>query len=142
MRSRAVLSCLFLFPLASAALAEEDKLWTGNKLTAALPFPAKVIAVQPSWVGYTLLLQEIAGEARLCEVMISITGGLQYAAPGKKLDEKANAIFEAKQKEAHWTFLSPGVEVDRFSWSMGLVKLGRIFGEDDVLLKASRLKAP
>jgi hypothetical protein len=28
-------------------------------------------------------------------------------------------------------FIEPRVEVDRFSWSMGVHKIGRIFGEED-----------
>jgi hypothetical protein len=32
-------------------------------------------------------------------------------------------------------YLNPSVEIDRFSWSMGPWRIGRIFGDDDSLRK-------
>ena len=62
------------------ATAEEKrslKIWRDNKLTQDQPFPARVIAVKPSWVGYHLLLEEISGE-RLCVAQVWETTGLVY----------------------------------------------------------------
>jgi hypothetical protein len=116
----------------------DDTIWTGNKLTSAQPFPAAVRAVLPSWVGYHLLLEEIGGEGRLCIARVWITAPLEYTIVADRAKEVAD---EPERKKTGWTYVSPAIELDRFSWSLGPPKIGRIFGEEDILRKIMEIRA-
>jgi hypothetical protein len=50
-------------------------------------------------------------------------------------DPKQELADEPKRKAAHWIYISPDIELDRFSWSLGPHRIGRIFGADDLLLQ-------
>ena len=90
-----------------------------------------------SWVGYELLLEEIGGSHRLCIAQVYMTTGpLSYTIIKDRKQEVAN---ESKRKEAHWIYVSPAIEIDQFSWSLGPWRIGRIFGDEDVLRKVSRI---
>jgi hypothetical protein len=111
----------------------EPELWNGNKFTPEQPFPAKVRAVRVGWEGDYLLLEEIGGtEKRLCTVFIR---PLEYISYGIVRDTKSEEDAEELRKQDGWIFISPGIEVDGFSWSMGLHTLGRRFGQEDILTK-------
>lgn len=120
--------------------ADESKIWLDNKLTEDQPFPARVLAVLPSWVGYHLLLEEINGKERLCVAQAWITVGLRY----RLLEEPKVTIKETLTLEEGWIYLDPSIELSRFSWSIGAHRLGRVFGKDDLLVQitAPRNKAP
>jgi hypothetical protein len=108
----------------------EDQIWQNNKLTASQPFPAAVVGVLQEWDGYLLLLEEIGGKGRLCIAQVWFSVPLEYT-----VIEDAQQKMAARKK-AGWNFVSPGIELDRFSWSIGPWKIGRIFGEEDILRKA------
>ena len=123
---------LLLSLFSFSAFAAEERFWSDNKITPDQPFPARVRAVAQSWVGYELLLEEIGGEQRLCFAHINVTLPLTYTIVA---DTKKETAEEPKRKEAHWIYVSPAIEVDRFSWSLGPWRIGRIFGDDDILRK-------
>lgn len=127
---------LLLSAICLHSFAAEQELWTGNKMTSDQPFPARVRAVSQSWVGYVLLLEEIGGE-RLCFAEVNIMAPLTYTLVANPKQEAAD---EPKRKAAHWIYVSPAIDVDRFSWSIGPQRIGRIFGADDVLRKVSSSK--
>ena len=108
---------------------EEKKFWTGNKLTQDQPFPARVIAVKPSWVGYHLLLEEMGSGERLCVARIWETTGLDYSL----LEKSKETVKEEFSVKDGWIYLTPGIDVNRFSWSIGAWKLGQTFGDEDLL---------
>jgi len=121
---------LLLGLLLSPSLRAAEEIWTGNKLTSAQPFPAAVRAVFASWVGYDLLLEELGGRGRLCTVRVWATFPLEY----KIVEDTAKELAaEPERKKNGWTYVSPAIELDRFSWSLGPLKFGRIFGEEDIL---------
>lgn len=123
----------------SSAIHADEKLWTDNKLTPAQPFPAKVCAVATSWVGYHLLLEEIGGTHRLCIVRVWFTAPLEYII----LDAAKGATPEWPQRTEGWTYITPGIDVNRFSWSIGIDKIGQCFGDEDILRKITTpQKAP
>jgi hypothetical protein len=128
---------LLLSLVLSPALHAADEIWNDNKLTPAQPFPAAVKAVLPSWVGYHLLLEEIGGTGRLCVVGVWETAPIEYVIVE---DSKKELAAEAERKKAGWTYVSPSIEVNRFSWSLGPLRIGRIFGEEDILLKIIKKK--
>lgn len=129
---------LLLGALCMNSFAAEQQLWTDNKMTPDQPFPARVRAVLQSWGGYDLLLEEIGGE-RLCFAHVQMSAPLSYTLV---TDPKQELADEPKRKAAHWNYISPGIEINRFSWSIGPHYIGRIFGADDVLLKVSPGKDP
>lgn len=120
----------------SNATRAEEKTWSDNKITPEQPFPAKVCAVAPSWGGYHLLLEELGGTHRRCIARLWMTAPLEYIV----LDAAKGETAEWPQRTEGWTYITPGIEVDRFSWSVGAWKLGRIFGNDDVLRMVPRIK--
>ena len=125
---------LLLLPLLVLSFAEtraDGELWSKNKLTPDQPFPAKVLAILPSWVGYHLLLEEIGGKQRLCVARVSETVGLEY----RMLNETTRSVMKSLTVKDGWIYLTPSVDVNRFSWSIGAWKLGRIFREDDLLFR-------
>ncbi|MDR3402510.1 MAG: hypothetical protein P4L99_08430 [Chthoniobacter sp.] len=115
------------------ASGAEDQFWSDNKLTPAQPFPGRVCAVATLWPGYDLLIEEIGGQ-RVCLARVWIGHELEYAVldPAKGESKENPKCFEAN---GQWTYLSPAIDVDRFSWSMGSMFIGRIFGDQDVLRK-------
>lgn len=118
-------------PLFAAA---DDELWHDNKLTTAQPFPGKVLAVNVTWVGCNLLIESMGdGEKKHCIAQVQLNGPLGYR-------EVAQA--DLPKPGVGWQFLNPPVEVERFSWSMGPWKIGRIFGEEDCLKKAVAFSKP
>ena len=135
--NRHSLIVVLLTLLWAAHARASDELWTGNKLTNAQPFPASVRAVLPSWVGYHLLLEEIGGAGRLCVARVWFTAPLEYA-PVE--DTQKEVAAEPERKKAGWTYVSPAIEVDRFSWSLGPWKIGRIFGDEDILQKITKAR--
>lgn len=119
----------------SRAPADETH-WNRNKVTPDQPFPAKVCAIAPSWVGYHLLLEELGGTHRLCIARLWMTAPLEYLI----LNAAKGETPEYPQRTEGWTYITPGIEVDRFSWSIGIAKLGKIFGNEDMLHKVSKPK--
>jgi hypothetical protein len=119
-------SFIFLMVLISAVRA--DELWSDYRITPEQPFRAKVVAVQPGWGWDTIVLKEIEGEGRYCLATFgNPLGDYQIV---QKDDFDARSM---KQKGA--IFLDPAIEVERFSWSMGIWRHGRIFGDDDAATK-------
>ena len=123
-----------------SASRAEDKLWSDNKLTPAQPFPGRVCAVASLWPGYDLLIEEIGGH-RICLARVWIGHALEYSVldPAKGETKEEPKCFEAT---GSWTYISPAIDVDRFSWSIGPMSIGRIFGDQDVLRKVVALRAP
>ncbi|MGV3534174.1 MAG: hypothetical protein ACO1QR_17530 [Chthoniobacteraceae bacterium] len=118
----------------------EDEFWANDRLTPAQPFPGRVCAVANLWPGYNLLIEEIGGK-RLCLVRVWAGHPLEYSvldpAKGQTRDNP-----QAVEANGGWTYLSPAVEINRFSWSMGPFRIGKIFGDDDVLRKVAPEKGP
>lgn len=113
-------------------MAEED-VWKNNRLTVNQPFPAEVIAIATSWVGYELLLRELdAKEPRHCHVNVAINLGLHYTLTGLKASEKL--LLNAPTTT--WTMLPKPVSVNEFHYAAGAYKLGRNYGAEDLLMKA------
>ena len=116
-----------------AALHAEDVIWENNKITPAQPFPGKVLGVESSWGGYRLIIESLEGEERKYCIAQVWPGGsphLSYQLVTKpELNSPGSTVI----------FLNPAVEVNHFSWSMGAWKIGKVFGEEDCLLKAMEL---
>ncbi|OYU46345.1 MAG: hypothetical protein CFE44_02605 [Burkholderiales bacterium PBB4] len=121
---------LLLIILVSSVVARaEVALWNGNKLTAAQPFPGRVLAVESSWAGYRLLIESIGeGDKTYCIAQVW-PGGLP------RLDYKVIKKEDFPKPSVATVYLNPSIAVDGFSWSMGAHKIGRIFGDDDSLKK-------
>jgi hypothetical protein len=119
----------------STAIQAEEKFWSDNKLTSAQPFPGRICAVATLWPGYDLLIEEIGGN-RICLARVWIGHPLEYSVldPAKGQTKEDPKCLEANKC---WTYLSPAIDVDRFSWSIGAFRIGRIFGDDDVLRKVA-----
>ena len=104
-------------------------IWQGNKLTPEQPFPARVKAISGSWVGYTLLLEEITEEkpGRACLAVIGYQqiAYHEYAPP--------ECLKRMKHSRMHATFFDAPAEVNRFRWDNGLYKLGHVAGREDSL---------
>jgi hypothetical protein len=117
---------LLLFTSSPFLFGDEIKLWDDGRITPEQPFKAMVRGVIPGWGGDTVILQEIGGRERYCLAMLHV-GLFRYEVQSKEeFDEK---------KIGGATFISPSVEVERFSWSMGIAKIGRIFGDEDFVAK-------
>lgn len=120
--------------ISSLQLCQADQgLWEENRLTAGQPFPAKVIGVAPGWVGYELLLEELdEKKPRYCYVNVAITFSLQYTLTTRGASE--NLLIN--KPTSKWTILPKAIPVSEFSSSGGAHKLGKKYGNDDLLLKA------
>jgi hypothetical protein len=122
--------------LASSCLrsvGEEARLWHDNKLTPEQPFPARVRAVWSGWEGCFLLLEEVGGaQGRLCIAKIRVNISVDYTVVQ---DVKAEENSVELRKKERWIYLSPGIEVKGFSWSIGAYTLGDRFGDEDILTK-------
>jgi len=105
-----------------------DELWSDDRITPEQPFRAKVVAVQPGWGWDTIVLKEIEGDGRYCLATFGNPLGDYQIVLKDKFDAKS-----MKQKGA--IFLDPAIEVERFSWSIGIWRHGRIFGDDDAATK-------
>lgn len=122
---------LFAFAVATVATAAEPtKLWHDNRITPEQPFPARVIGVIPSWIGYAVLLEEITEkEPRFCIATLWATADLAYTiVPDNKAFQKVHDSQKA-------TYLTPGVEADGFSWSMDAYLIGSRFGDKDLVTR-------
>lgn len=81
-------------------------------------------------MGYSLLLEEIDGDGRLCVARILVLSPVQYTLVA---DTKKELAAESERKKAGWIYISPPIEVSRFSWGIGPQKIGPLFGDDDLL---------
>ena len=103
--------------------AEEVKFWHEGRITPEQPFKAKVIGIRHGWGWDTLILRE-EGEGRYCLATFGNPLGEYKTVEIKDFDQAAMIKSGA-------IFLTPGIEVSRFSWSMSIWKHGKIFGEED-----------
>ena len=117
---------IFLLSAFSGLQAEE--LWSDDRITPEQPFRAKVLAVQPGWGWDTIVLKEIDGDGRYCLATFGSPFGNYKIVSKEEFDAKA-----LKRNGA--VFLDPPVKVARFSWSMGVWRHGRIFGDEDAATK-------
>ena len=124
---RFVLTFLSAFILSASLFAEED-IWKNNKMTQAQPFAAKVLAIESSWGGYRLLLQSMEDASQFCIAQVWPGAG-----PSMRLSYKVIEKKDFSKPSVQWVFIQPAIEVNRFSWSMGAWKIGRVFGDDDSL---------
>jgi hypothetical protein len=107
--------------------------WEKNRLTAGQPFPAKVIGVAPSWVGYELLLEELdEKKPRFCYVNVAITFALKYTLTTRGASE--NLLIN--KPTSKWTILPKAIPVSEFNYSGGGYKIGKKYGDEDLLLRA------
>jgi len=111
------------FLLVTSLTAKEQKIWNDGRITPEQPFRARVIGSVASWGGAIVLLKEENGE-RYCVANLLSPLFSYRVIEGKDFDKKAWIKKGA-------IFIEPSVEVDRFSWSMGVHKIGRIFGTED-----------
>ncbi|MGI9240058.1 MAG: hypothetical protein ACR2RV_04625, partial [Verrucomicrobiales bacterium] len=51
------------------------------------------------------------------------------------LEKEKEQIHKVFSLQDGWIYLDPGIEISRFSWSIGAWKQGRVFRESDLLLK-------
>ncbi len=105
----------------------EDALWKDNKLTPAQPFPGRVMAVETSWIGYRLFIESSDEKDKKYCIAQVWPGGTPH------LDYKVVQKKDLPQPNVNTIYLNPSIDVDRFSWSMGVVKIGRVFGDEDIL---------
>ena len=130
--------CISVLASAGVAIAFEPTMpevlpdlpiWQGNKLTPGQPFPARVKAIGGSWVGYTLLVEEITDNkpVRCCLASVG------YQQSSYRVLPSAEGRRVMKHPHMHATFFDPMVEVDRFRWDNGLYKIGHNFGKEDSL---------
>lgn len=125
---RFLISIVMLLSISAQA---QVALWTGNKLTPAQPFPGRVIAVESSWAGYRLFIESSGDKEKSYCIAQVWPGGIPH------LDYKVIQKKDLPPPSVTTIFLSPSIEVDAFSWSMGVEKIGRIFGEHDALRKVT-----
>jgi hypothetical protein len=102
-----------------------DELWSNGRITPDQPFQAKVLGVKSGWGWDTIVLKEINGTGRYCLATLGNPAGTYKVIAPKNFDKKA-------MLEEGVIFLEPAVEVERFSWSMGSGRYGKIFGDEDV----------
>jgi hypothetical protein len=122
---------ILLVALAFPASGEET-LWAGNKLTPGQPFPGKVLAVERSWSGYRLFIESFGGtDKQYCVAKVWLMNGVEY---------QEIAAGDLPRPSVCVIFLNPPIEVEGFSWSIGVWKIGKIFGEEDILRQALAAK--
>src|SRR5688500_989101 len=107
-------------PFFASIAPAEERFWADNKITSAQPFPGKVCAVAALWPGYNLLIEEIGGR-RICLARVWLGHALEYSVLDRA---KGETKEDPKCLEANgnWTYLSPAIAIDRFSWSIGSFK--------------------
>ncbi|HEY8961511.1 MAG TPA: hypothetical protein VIM57_04835 [Luteolibacter sp.] len=126
---------LVLVALMTSPVFAEEILWSGNKLTPAQPFPGKVLAVERSWVGYRLFIESLSEtDKKYCVAKVWMSGGIP-------LEYREIQASDLPQPSVTAIFLNPSIAVDGFSWSMGVWKIGKIFGGEDILHKVLAAKA-
>lgn len=116
---------LLILALLVGKVSGADELWANGRISAEQPFKAKIIGVRPGWD--TIMMKEEDGKGRYCFASVGSTLSYKIVSP-KEFDR-------AKQIKHGATFLTPPVEVGRFSWSMGIWLHGRRFGEKDAVTK-------
>jgi len=114
--------------IASFSELRAEELWSDDRITPQQPFRAKVVAVQPGWGWDTIVLKEIDGDGRYCMATFGNPLGSYKIILKEEFDEKA-------MKRNGAIFLDPPVEIARFSWSMGVWRHGRVFGDEDAATK-------
>ena len=115
---------IFWLAFSSIVVADAPRLWADGKITPEQPFPCKVIGVVPSWGGAIIILQEDGEKSRYCVANL-IMGAFTY-----QIVESNN--FDKKEWiEKNATFIEPSAEIEHFSWSLGIHRIGRTFGEED-----------
>lgn len=129
-----VFMACFLAAILPSVQAEEPerepRLWVNNKLTPEQPFPARVLAVSASWVGYTLLLEEITDK----DMPLLCVAEIGYLKIKYSVDlARENSINRMKHEQMHTTFLEKPVAVSKFNWDCGVGNLGKIYGKEDAL---------
>ncbi|WP_200274367.1 hypothetical protein [Luteolibacter pohnpeiensis] len=105
-----------------------EELWSEDRITPEQPFRAKVVAVQPGWGWDTIVLKEIGGDERYCLATFGNPIGDYQILRKEELDAEA-------MKKNGAIFLDPPVEIARFSWSIGIWRHGRVFGDEDAATK-------
>ena len=131
---------LFAWPV-SLLLADQPvsddagtpRLWQDNRITQKQPFPARVLEVVPSWIGYSMLLEEITeGEPRYCIAKLWSTDELGYTIV------KDRAEFKNVPGGHKAILLNPGVTVNDFRWDSrkhGGLPIGPDLGENDFVAR-------
>lgn len=126
--TRFLIPTIFAFSLMARA---EDVLWKDNKLTPAQPFPGRVLAVESSWGGYRLVIESLGdGDKKYCIAQVWPGAGVS-----PQLAYSEILKVDIPKPSVSTVFLNPSIEIDRFSWSMGPWKIGRVFGDEDCLKK-------
>ena len=108
--------------------AEDQEFWRDGKITPEQPFPAKVIGSLSSWMGPVVVLREVGERGRYCVANL-VFGSFSYSIINVNDFDKADWMKKGV------TFIDPPAEVESFSWSMGLHRIGRIFGKDDFVTR-------
>ena len=120
---------------AFTAKAEVDELWKNNKITTSQPFPAQVIAIKESWVGFELLLKEVNKETpRYCYINIAFTFDLNYQVTTLEKSEKL--LINAPK--AAWQKLKKPTLVSDFNYTGSIYSLGKTFKEKDLLRQKTK----
>jgi hypothetical protein len=87
--------------------------------------------VESSWGGYRLLIESTGeGDKTYCVAQV-------WPGGHPRLGYKVIKKDDFPKPSVATVYLNPAVEVDRFSWSMGPWKIGRIFGDDDSLKRVA-----
>ena len=108
----------------------EESVWRNDKLTPEQPFPARVVAVSASWVGYVLLLEEITDRETPTTCMATI--GSQQITYSLHLSRN-RCVQQMEHPKMHTVFLDRPIAVTKFSWDKGVHKLGLAHGKEDAL---------
>ncbi|MBK1835736.1 hypothetical protein [Roseibacillus ishigakijimensis] len=106
----------------SAVYASE--LWHDGKITPNQPFKAKVIGVKPGWGWDTIVLKELGGKGRYCLASVGHINPTYEIVAAQDFNKK-------EMIRNNTTFIDPAVDVERFSWTMGVWMHGKRFGEKD-----------
>jgi uncharacterized protein YecT (DUF1311 family) len=124
---------IFTILLFSCGAHADEALWTDNKITPSQPFPGRILAVDSGWGGYRLVIESNGeGEKRFCLANVVPPFVLNYTEIAKADLSKLGGMM---------VFLNPSIEVDNFSWSMGVHRIGKTFGEEDFVRKAVAIEA-
>jgi len=112
---------------AAAADAKAPQFWHDNRITPEQPFAARVVAYVPLWIGYSILLEEIADDnPRYCIAKLWAIDDLSYT-----IVEDRDAF--RRVPDAHKAVsLDPEVDVNDFHPQESIsFPIGRERGEDD-----------
>ena len=126
-----LLFSILILSSCSSITNPEDTIWVNNKLTKDQPFPAEVVGICESWVGFELLLKELGGQKpRLCYLNIASTFEINYKIISTFRESNKLLINSPKAK---WTIIKPGISVNDFSHKNQLYSIGKNFKEKDLL---------